>query len=267
MQLRALKEKQHDSRTLIPQHISNQDRCIKTLLHEQGSVTILLKCASTSASGSYVSKRVTSYVKEAFENEVAALSVLDPHPNIIHYIGCDAVRHTLYIEYMPGGDLFQAKLYMPYPRLASIIADVASALVYAHLAGVIHRDIKPENILLTLRGTAKLADWGSSLIIGRDLTKKLHGYGTPQFMAPESVLLFEYTPASDVWMLGVTLLECVYNAIPWPEFPSHNASIMIQHFLTKSTPFDAIIRNATRHNASERCALDDFLKLRDFIAS
>jgi tetratricopeptide (TPR) repeat protein len=86
-------------------------------------------------------------------------------------------------------------------------AQVADALEYAAAQGVLHRDVKPSNLLLDLRGTVWLTDFGLAKASGaEDLTRTGDVVGTLRYMAPER---FEGRAdvRSDVYALGLTLYE------------------------------------------------------------
>jgi serine/threonine protein kinase len=90
--------------------------------------------------------------------------------------------------------------------LQSVMRQLCSALAYLHDdAGVVHNDIKPSNILFARLGRAplvKLGDFGLAQHI-----KQTSARGTVGFMAPDVKRGRRPTPASDVWSLGVTLVE------------------------------------------------------------
>src|SRR5262249_46366843 len=84
---------------------------------------------------------------------------------------------------------------------------VAGALHYAHEQGILHRDIKPANLLLDLRGTVWVTDFG--LAKGTDLdnlTRPDDVLGTLRYMPPEA-FDGKSDPRSDVYALGLTLFE------------------------------------------------------------
>ncbi|MFF3215641.1 protein kinase [Streptomyces sp. NPDC002886] len=89
-------------------------------------------------------------------------------------------------------------------------ADISSALDHVHAHGVIHHDVKPSNILLGEEGAPHLADFGLS----RTVHERTHSapdtlVGTLAYMAPEQFLGQGASTASDIYALGMTLLEAL----------------------------------------------------------
>jgi serine/threonine protein kinase len=91
-----------------------------------------------------------------------------------------------------------------------VAASVLTALTVAHRAGVVHRDIKPANIMIDRHGVVKVADFGLASV-GVETTLTLEGtvLGTPAFMSPEQVSGGVVDGRSDLFSLGVTLIELV----------------------------------------------------------
>ncbi|MFD9339762.1 protein kinase [Streptomyces sp. NPDC060028] len=95
-------------------------------------------------------------------------------------------------------------------QVTRIGADIASALDHVHAHGVIHHDVKPSNILLGEEGSPHLADFGLS----RTVHERSHSapdtlVGTLAYMAPEQFLGEGASTASDIYALGMTLLEAL----------------------------------------------------------
>jgi len=99
--------------------------------------------------------------------------------------------------------------------LGKIAEGVLEGLTYLSGRKIIHRDIKPSNILLTRSGQVKLCDFGvSGELIGSKGNADTF-IGTSYYMAPERIQGLSYTITSDVWSLGVTLLEVAQHRFPF----------------------------------------------------
>jgi mitogen-activated protein kinase kinase len=99
--------------------------------------------------------------------------------------------------------------------LGKVAEGVLNGLTYLHKHRIIHRDIKPSNILLCRNGQVKLCDFGVSGEFGTKGDANTF-IGTSYYMAPERITGQSYTITSDVWSLGVTLLEVAQHRFPFP---------------------------------------------------
>ena len=94
---------------------------------------------------------------------------------------------------------------------------IGAGIMHLHQIGIMHRDIKPENILLKVKGdlnTVKLIDFGLS----KSATNTKSFIGTQGYLAPEmSPTRKEYTPAVDMWALGITLYAIMTGCLPFDD--------------------------------------------------
>lgn len=164
------------------------------------------------------------------EAEIQLLATLN-HPSLVTLfdagIDCripDEPRPFLTMELVDGQDL-QTRIRLgpvPLDELAIIGAGIADALAYVHGLGIIHRDIKPANILLVqLRPgeplRPKLTDFGIARIVdGTRLTAIGTMVGTAAYLSPEQAMGSPLSPATDVYSLGLVLLECIKGAVEYP---------------------------------------------------
>lgn len=97
--------------------------------------------------------------------------------------------------------------------LGKISESVLKGLDYLHQQKIIHRDIKPSNILFDRSGNIKLCDFGVSGEVVNSLATTF--VGTQYYMAPERIMGKPYTMSSDIWSLGLTLLEVATGRFPY----------------------------------------------------
>ncbi len=160
-----------------------------------------------------------------FEREARALARLD-HPGIVrvHEFGEAAGVYYLIMELVDGPSLRDLMgRDLDAPAATDIVGQICDALAYAHEQGVVHRDIKPENVLVSARGTIKIADFGLAKLhhsVPRaSATKTRRILGTPQYMAPEQITDPESVDQrSDIFAIGVVFYEMLTGQLPVGRF-------------------------------------------------
>ncbi|HLU57592.1 MAG TPA: serine/threonine-protein kinase [Pseudonocardia sp.] len=96
-------------------------------------------------------------------------------------------------------------------------AQLADALAYVHAAGIVHRDVKPANVLLGSGGRPRLADFGIARALeATAATADGCVVGTAAYLAPEQVRGEHVAPATDVYALGLVLLEALTGRREYP---------------------------------------------------
>lgn len=159
---------------------------------------------------------------ERFRREALAAAQLR-HPNIIviHDVGSEQDLNFIVMELLEARMLDQI-LRPGQPlglrRSASIIAQVASALDYAHSRGIVHRDVKPSNISVdeSRDDHVTLMDFG--LMQSRQdsrITVTGMIMGTPRYMAPEQAMGEAVDLRADVYALGIVLYELLTGQAPF----------------------------------------------------
>merc|ERR1712232_43417 len=123
------------------------------------------------------------------------------------------------MELMDLGSLETIRRQLPrgiFPEaiIGKMTVQLVTGLAYLYdTFKVVHRDIKPSNILINSSGSVKLCDFGVS---GQLMDSIARTYvGTNSYMAPERVLGDPYTVRSDVWSLGLTLVEFATGRHPY----------------------------------------------------
>ncbi|MFI5311696.1 MAG: protein kinase [Gemmatimonadales bacterium] len=127
---------------------------------------------------------------------------------------------------------------LPVSEAMRILREVASALAFAHEAGVVHRDIKPDNVLMA-GGAAMVTDFGVAKAVsesttggGSGLTSLGVALGTPAYMAPEQASADPLTDhRADIYSWGVLAYELLTGGTP---FAGRPAQAMLSAHVTEA---------------------------------
>ena len=204
------------------------------------------------------------------------------HPNIVRIYERGDVGGTPYftMELVRGRTLqalIRERGALEPKQAAKVVSQVAEALDYAHLKGVIHRDLKPSNIMILDDGAVKVMDYGIARARRFDgLTLTGMFLGTPEYAAPETAQGQPTDARSDLYSLGVVFYEMVTGAKP---FVGDTPFITMQKHCTESPvppstaapgtprPLEAIILRLLAKDPAGRYpgAEELLIELRDYL--
>jgi serine/threonine protein kinase len=147
-------------------------------------------------------------VVELFGLERAIACSLPEHPNLVRGLehGLIDGRPYLAMPYVAGEDLraLRDRGTAFDTQAAVLVHQAALACAHLHTHGWIHGDVGPANLIVDGAGArAWLCDFGVTRKVGTTGPVR----GTHAYMAPEQVRGEEWTPATDVFALGVMLWE------------------------------------------------------------
>jgi len=157
---------------------------------------------------------------ERFLREIKVQAAMT-HPNIASLHTALRVDNQLLMlmEFVEGHtiDNYIAQGRIPIQHSIGYIAQVLSALSYAHKLGVVHRDIKPANMMITPQGVVKLMDFGiARLAQDRKLTQAGQNVGSLYYMSPEQINGgSDVDERSDLYSLGVSLYQMLTGKRPF----------------------------------------------------
>ncbi len=164
------------------------------------------------------SSRLDHFARFRREAEIIGPLTHDHILPVFEY-GEQAAWHYLVMPYAAHGtlaDRLQKKGALSTEEAGTLLAQIASALQFAHERGVLHRDIKPSNILFRDEAYVYLADFGIAKSQGESsgLTQVGTVIGTPAYMAPE-LLEEPANQSSDIYALGIVLYQMLTGRVPF----------------------------------------------------
>ena len=144
-------------------------------------------------------------------SNIATLYSLD-HSNGFHFLSME------FVEGVTLADILEERV-LSLNETLSIGLQVSLALEAAHALGICHCDLKPANIMVSTEGKITLLDFGIARAFGHllDTTNPVPilqpaasmAFGTPNYMAPEQAAGQTVDERTDLWAMGVVLVECL----------------------------------------------------------
>ena len=196
--------------------------------------------------------------RDQFAREQELAMTLPVHPNVVRGVEADAVAERPYLamELVPGQDL-RRMLSSPMPSPSArgrieIVRAACDAASHLHANGWVHGDINPSNLVIdTANDRVVLIDLG----IARPIAVAGTPRGTHAYMAPEQVRGEAWTPATDVFALGVVLWELCAGQRLFHRGPSYLSMQAVIEFDPPALPdrdLDAVARAALAKDPEQR---------------
>ena len=192
-----------------------------------------------------------------FQREAQLAAALN-HLNILSVLdwGQDEGQAFLVTEYVAGGSLramlSQGRLLSPSQTLR-VGLDAARGLEFAHRHGLVHGDVQPSDLLFGSDGRLRLADFGLARALAAAATAPAPAGGGPaatapsRYAAPEQEHGGPATAASDIYSLGLVLVEAVTGEVP--SIDPRRGAVAVPDDVG---PLRPVLEAATRTEAADR---------------
>jgi len=192
------------------------------------------------------------------------------YSHLVQYYGNCKVGEDIWIlmELCSEGsikDILERRKELNEKQISEICSQVIKGLLVLHSLNLIHRDIKASNILLNDKAEIKLGDFGllehlSNIVGKKDLSGSIH------WLSPEVIEQRNYSQKSDIWSLGITVIEMCENKSPYnqlekPKKWSEELRNFVGLCLTKDPTLRASARMLSQHSLITKPRSSNPLKL------
>ncbi|XP_032594323.1 dual specificity mitogen-activated protein kinase kinase dSOR1 isoform X2 [Drosophila grimshawi] len=188
-----------------------------------GNGGVVMKVRHTLTNLIMARKLIHLEVKPAIKKQILRELKVLHECNFAHIVGFYGAFYSdgeisICMEYMDGGSLdliLKRAGRIPESILGRITLAVLKGLSYLRdKHAIIHRDVKPSNILVNSSGEIKICDFGVS---GQLIDSMANSFvGTRSYMSPERLQGTHYSVQSDIWSLGLSLVEMAIGMYPIP---------------------------------------------------
>jgi WD40 repeat protein/serine/threonine protein kinase/DNA-binding SARP family transcriptional activator len=195
-----------------------------------------------------------------FESEAQLVAQLEhPHVVALYDYWRDPEGAYLIMRWLRGGSLRQALERGPWnlEPASRLLAQVGTALAYAHRQGVVHRDVKPANVLLDEDGNGYLSDFGIAARLADPENPGRAVTASPAYVPPEELTGQAHTALSDIYGLGLLTFELLTGQRPPMDGPLPSLAALQPEL---PPALDEVIARATSSSPAERFeTVDAFL--------
>lgn len=197
---------------------------IKVCCHKPSGVHYAIKCQSKTQ---LLNHNLQDHAAKEIDNHLTC-SGSSTNSNIAKLYGVFQDNHYIYhvVEYLEGGELYDylsknGTLDITKARFYS--ACYLLALKEMHAKKIAYRDTKPENMCFDSQGYLKLVDFGMAKRM--DHSKTFTICGTPDYIAPEVILVEGHNHAVDYWGLGILMFEMIKGHPPFNDSEDNAVNI------------------------------------------
>ncbi len=207
-------------------------------------------------------------VRAQFALEQQLVTTLPAHPGVVRGLEAGEVDGRPYValEVAPGEDLRRLvappvtrdaptppSVRLPRARALAIVRRACAGVAHLHGHGWIHGDVCPGNLVVDDDDRTTLVDLGVCRATGAGGPVR----GTHAYMAPEQVRGQVWTPATDVFALGVVLWELVTGTRLFHRGPAYLSMAAVVEEAAPALPdraLDAIVQAALAKDPAQRIA-------------